>query len=76
MNGICHYPIGDFAILLTTGLSRKKVIIINLLSSLTAFIGLYIGLAIGSDEVTVQWTMAITAGMFIFVALGDMVCNH
>lgn len=71
----CHelpHEFGDFAILLSTGLSQRKALIFNLLSSFSAFGGLYIGLALGSDEVTVQWIMAVTAGMFLYVALGDM----
>ncbi|GAB6030884.1 hypothetical protein CHUAL_007716 [Chamberlinius hualienensis] len=71
----CHeipHELGDFAILLSTGLSRRNVIFINILSSLSSFAGLYIGIAIGSDQSAVQWALAITAGLFLFVALGDM----
>jgi len=46
----------------------------NFLSSLTAFIGLYIGLSISTEVTVRQWIFAVTAGLFIYIALADMVC--
>lgn len=38
-----------------------------------SFIGLYIALAVASDLATKQWIAAVTAGLFLYVGLADMV---
>ncbi|KAG8199942.1 hypothetical protein JTE90_006189 [Oedothorax gibbosus] len=71
----CHevpHEFGDFVVLLSTGLSFSKALWINFLSGLTCFAGLYIGILIGDNEVARKWVMAVTAGIFLYVALGEM----
>uniref|UniRef100_A0AAY5KIG1 Zinc transporter ZIP4 n=1 Tax=Esox lucius TaxID=8010 RepID=A0AAY5KIG1_ESOLU len=71
----CHelpHELGDFAILLHSGLSVKKALILNVGSALTSFIGLYIALTISTDLATRQWIAAITSGLFLYVGLADM----
>ena len=50
-----------------------KALVFNFLSSLTAMAGLYIGLAISTHDETRTWIMAVTAGMFLYIALADLV---
>lgn len=38
-----------------------------------SFVGLYIALTVASDLATKQWIAAITAGLFLYVGLADMV---
>jgi len=46
----------------------------NFLSAVTAIIGMFIGVAIGSSEKdTTPWILSITAGIFLYVALVDLV---
>ncbi|XP_019629894.1 PREDICTED: zinc transporter ZIP12-like [Branchiostoma belcheri] len=66
------HEIGDFAILLKCGMSYKQALLWNFISAMAAFLGLYIGLAIGSDISNRQWIFAIIAGMFLYIALVDM----
>ncbi|XP_035507006.2 zinc transporter ZIP10 isoform X1 [Scophthalmus maximus] len=72
----CHelpHELGDFAVLLKAGMSVKQAIVYNLLSALMAYVGMMIGTVVGqyTHNVT-NWIFAITAGMFLYVALVDM----
>lgn len=64
---------GDYAILVASGMSRTRALLFNFLSSLTAFIGLYIGVSVSTDDIVRQWIFAVTAGLFLYIALADMV---
>ncbi|EJW73327.1 hypothetical protein WUBG_15764 [Wuchereria bancrofti] len=73
----CHelpHELGDFAVLIESGLSIPRAMFLNFLSSLTAFAGLFVGLAAISVDSAVEILLAITAGMFLYVAWLDMVC--
>ncbi|XP_072274950.1 zinc transporter ZIP10 [Pyxicephalus adspersus] len=72
----CHelpHELGDFAVLLKAGMTVKQAIVYNVLSAMMAYIGMFIGTAVGqyANNITL-WIFAITAGMFLYVALVDM----
>jgi len=72
---LCHelpHEIGDFAMLLKTGMSFKKAAFYNVVSSVLAFIGMVVGLVLGNIENFSSWMFAATAGVFLYVALVDM----
>lgn len=64
---------GDFAALLHAGLPVSRALLLNLASGLTAFAGLYVALALGVGEESESWTLAVAIGLFLYVALCDMV---
>lgn len=66
--------IGDFAILLKKGLSRAKVLWINILSACASFAGAIL-MYLFSDFLggTVPIFLSITAGFFIYIAASDLI---
>ena len=72
---LCHelpHEVGDFALLLHSGMSVKVAILYNCVSSVFAFIGLVVGLLLGSQGDFSSWLLAGTVGVFLYVALVSM----
>ena len=65
--------VGDFAVLLTAGMSIKMALLANLFSAMSCYIGLAIGIYIGQEADARFWIFAIAGGVFLYVALVDMV---
>ncbi|GJQ81409.1 hypothetical protein Trydic_g18274 [Trypoxylus dichotomus] len=72
----CHelpHELGDFAMLLKAGMSTKQALFYNLLSSVLCFMGNWVGLRLGNIEYASSWVFAAAAGMFLYIALVDMI---
>ena len=72
---LCHelpHEVGDFALLLHSGMSFKLSIFYNCVSSILAFIGLVVGLILGSQGNLSTWLLSATVGVFLYVALVSM----
>jgi len=72
---LCHelpHEIGDFAMLLKAGMSIKQAIFYNVISSSLSFIGMILGIMLGTITSVTPWIFSITAGIFLYVALVDM----
>lgn len=66
--------IGDFGLLLHKGLSKQKIIIVNLASASSAFIGAIITYLLGDIlEGYIPILLALTAGFFIYIAASDLI---
>ena len=64
---------GDFAILLNSGMSIRQALLMNVLSAMTCYVGLVIGILVGSLEQGSLWIFGIAGGMFLYISLADMV---
>ena len=65
--------IADFGILTRGGYSRRRALVLNFLSALTAVVGALAVFAIGSPvEDNIAWFVAATAGMFLYIAAADL----
>ena len=59
--------------LVKSGMTVKQAITYNMISGLISFLGMIGGILIGSNESSIVWVLAITAGMFLYISLVDMV---
>lgn len=66
--------IGDFAVLLHAGYTKKRALWLNFLSALMAVIGVFIALIFGNMAETFSlWILPIAAGGFIYIAVADLI---
>ncbi|CAF3431381.1 unnamed protein product [Rotaria sp. Silwood1] len=71
----CHelpHELGDYAVLLQSGFSHSRALLWNFLSATTAIIGFFIGSIMSNNENARQWIFAATIGMFLYIALADL----
>jgi len=66
------HEMGDFAVLLGSGMNVKQAMFWNLVSSFTCFIGFFGGVYLSNEEEVGVWILGIAAGAFIYIALVDM----
>lgn len=66
--------IGDFGILISRGLKRTKVILINFFSALASLVGALLFLSLGESVAnSLPIFLSVTAGFFIYIALSDLI---
>jgi len=66
--------LGDFGILLQSGLSRTKALLLNMLSGATAIIaGVLAYFMLESMQALIPWALAFSASSFIYIALADLI---
>ena len=66
---------GDFAVLLRAGMSVKKALFFNIISSALCFLGVVCGVLVGNIGGMNSWVFAFTAGIFVYLSLVDMVSH-
>jgi zinc and cadmium transporter len=66
--------IGDFAVLLHAGYTKRRALVLNFLSALSAILGAVVLFILG-DVVGVlsTWFLPIAAGGFIYIAVADLI---
>ncbi len=66
--------VGDFAVLLHAGYTKRRAIFLNFLTALSAFFGAAFFLAIGEyAEPLTAYFIPLTAGGFIYIAVADLI---
>uniref|UniRef100_A0A3B1K1M7 Solute carrier family 39 member 4 n=1 Tax=Astyanax mexicanus TaxID=7994 RepID=A0A3B1K1M7_ASTMX len=73
----CHelpHELGDLAVLLAAGWSVRRLALFSLLSALLGYVGVLGGTAMGQHWAQHSpWILTVTAGVFLYLALADMV---
>ena len=72
MHEIPH-ELGDFVLYKKLGLSTRGALGLNVIAALVSYGGLYLGLTLGTDPTVVDWLLALVAGLFIYIAMVDVV---
>lgn len=66
--------IGDFAVLLHAGYTRRRALWLNFISALTAIIGTLVAFLIGEVGGNfIDWILPLAAGGFIYIATADLI---
>lgn len=66
--------VGDFAVLLHSGFSRKRAFLYNILTSLTTVVGGVLAwFALQYVEAVLPFVLAIAASSFIYIAVADLI---
>lgn len=65
------HEIGDFSILLKAGFSRKKVLLINVLSASISILGAIMIGYVSPSEIVIGYLLAMTAGVFFYLGVVD-----
>ncbi|XP_028850599.1 zinc transporter ZIP10-like [Denticeps clupeoides] len=73
---LCHelpHELGDLAVLLAAGWPMRRLAVFSVLSSALGFLGVLMGTLLGVHWAPVSsWVLTLTAGVFLYVALVDM----
>ncbi|XP_062840796.1 metal cation symporter ZIP8 [Trichomycterus rosablanca] len=65
------HELGDFVILLNSGMSIRQAALFNLLSAMSCYMGLVLGILLGSSFAP-NVIFAFAGGMFLYISLADM----
>ncbi len=66
--------VGDFAVLLHSGFSRRKALLYNVLSSLTTLVGaLGAWWSLAGIQSVLPYVLAVAASSFIYIAVADLI---
>lgn len=66
--------LGDFAILLSAGYTRRQAMILNLMSATAGVVGaIAVYFAVNATPVVLPYVIAFAAGSFLYVAMSDLI---
>ncbi len=66
--------IGDFGLMLHKGMSKRNIIIVNILGALSSFVGAILTYSLGNVLINyIPIFLAVTAGFFIYIAASDLI---
>ena len=66
------HELGDFAILISSGMTMRQAAFYNFASACCCYLGLFVGILVGSDFSSAQWIFALAGGVFLYISLAGM----
>ena len=67
------HELGGFIVYRKIGFSVAKALLLNVFAAVISYFGLFTGLALAGKTATTDWLLALVAGLFVYVALVDVV---
>lgn len=66
--------VGDFGLLLSKGMSKRRVLLVNLFSASSAVVGALLIFSLGQgQELNTAPLLGLIAGMFVYIAVSDII---
>ncbi|RWS30063.1 hypothetical protein B4U80_10709 [Leptotrombidium deliense] len=69
------HELGDFAVLIASGMTTRQAVGYNFLSACTCYIGMGFGILVGDFTEGSTYIFAFAGGMFLYIALVDMMAE-
>ncbi|XP_017488049.1 PREDICTED: zinc transporter ZIP14-like [Rhagoletis zephyria] len=66
------HELGDFSLLISSGMSMRKALGYNFISACTCYLGMIVGILIGDFSDATPYVFALAGGMFLYISLVDM----
>lgn len=66
------HELGDFAVLVSSGMTVRQALGYNFLSACTCYLGMAVGIILGDVNDGASYISALAAGVFLYIALVDM----
>ncbi len=68
------HEIGDFGVLLSKGLKRRKVLLVNFMSAMATVVLAILTYSLGSKEaLPLGWLIGLSAGFLLYIAMSDLI---
>lgn len=68
-----RFPLGDFAVMVAAGLSISRSLVLLSIVLVPMYLGMILGATLGHVMDLTRFIFAVTAGMFLFISLVEMV---
>ncbi len=65
--------LGDFAVLVYSGMERKRALLLNFFSQLACFAGAGVGIALAGITSFIGVLLPVAAGGFVYIAASDLI---
>lgn len=66
------HELGDFAVLIASGMTVRQALGFNFLSACTCYLGMILGILLGDLTQSASFIFALAGGMFLYISLVDM----
>jgi zinc transporter 12 len=72
---LCHeipHKLGNYAILIKCGFIHTQALLSNVLAACFSFAGFFVASSLSTDTSTSQWIFSITAGLFYYISMVNL----